>query len=115
MTSELQWGCGDLASPCQPQTSRDSEPASSDTRSAQLGSFAPGGRGLGPGGFGTLRGSSRRGGTQAAGSAPRPAAARSSPEEEQAASTEVRAVAGRGGPGWGGVQPGKPVSCPGAA
>lgn len=49
-------------------------------------------------GFGTFRGSSRRGGTQAAGRAPRPAAARSGPEGEQAASTEVSAVAGRGGP-----------------
>lgn len=86
-----------MASPCQPETSRDSEPASSDTRSAQLCSFAPVGRGRGPGGFGTLRGSSRRGGTQAAGSAPRPAAARSSPEGEQAASTEVSAVAGQAG------------------
>lgn len=84
-----------MTSPCQPEPSRDSEPASSDTRSAQLRVSTPGGRGRGPGDFGTSRGSSRRGGTQAARGAPRPAAARSGPEGEQATSTEVSAVAGR--------------------
>lgn len=95
-----------MASPCQPEPSRDSEPASSDTRSARLRSSGPGGRGRGPGGFGTFRGSSRCGGTQAAGSSPRPAAARSVPEGVQAASTEVSAVAGRAGAVCG---PGNPL------
>lgn len=75
------------------------------TRSPRRATRAPlssaprlrGGRGQGPGGFGTFRGSLQPGGTQAAGSAPRPAAARSGPEGEQAASTEVSAVAGRAG------------------
>lgn len=101
-----------MGSPCQPKPSRDSEPASSDTRSAQLRSSTPGRAWPGARRLRDISGvlAARRnpsGGQRAQ--------AGRSPQRPGRRAGGLHGGECRGGAGRGGVRPGKPASYPGAA